>query len=310
MKKIYLNILRILGTLLFIALVLSKADIKSIMPSLKNIQVIGLIFSFVIFFAIQILSTLRWHILLSINELKIRFQYLFHANAVSMLSGLFFPTNFGTDLVRLIYAAKEKGVSKRKAVVGTVGDRLFGMTTMSIMFFFGLLLSDYLTKNQKMLLSFLLLFLFTFAVFALVMRKIILRYMMKKSAKLPFGKLIKKVLADLESFSGKDIMLLLFISILINLASIYYNYQLFKILGVNVTFLMIFIAYPIKRFINLLPISIGGLGANEVTMWALLSPFGITIEQVIAYSGLSYLVLILSSLIYLIPGLFSKHESK
>lgn len=302
MKKFIFDSLKLTGTAVFLYIIFTKVDFNSLFLHLASANLNFFIYGFFIFFIMQLISTYRWYLLLAIHKLGLGYPYLFHANAASMLSGLVVPTNFGTDVIRFFYAAKKKGIDKKKATVGTLGDRAFGMFTMTYMLFFALLFSDYINGDQKYLLATIGIIMTLFFGYIFFKRRKVMNYLSKQAIKLPFGSFFRSMIDDISIYRNSELIKLFFISLAINLIGIYYNYILLVTVGASMPFILVFIAYPIKRFVSLLPISIGGIGVNEVTMWSLLSFAGVTMDQIIAYSALTYIILIASCFMYMLPG--------
>mgnify|MGYP001589719419 CR=1 FL=1 len=198
MNKLFSNALRIIGTIIFLYIIFIKVNFSSLLMRLFSVSLAGLFFSFLIFYFMQLASTYRWYMLLSIYKLELKYSHLFYANAVSMLSGFIIPTNLGTDVVRFFYAAKKKGIDKIKLTVGTAGDRVFGMFTMALMLFLALLFSDFITIEQKYLFFIIGIIsglLFSFAFFK--RRKILLK-LGKYLFKIPFGKTLNTMFDDIS----------------------------------------------------------------------------------------------------------------
>ena len=196
----------------------------------------------------------RWYTLLKdqtptlslADTLKLTFAGLFASNVL--------PTTIGGDLVRLAGAAR-LGLSTSLAAASLVVDRLVGLMGMALMLPFSLPgLSVYLRSHNLSTPA---------AALAVPM-----------FSRLKSG--VQKVLLNLRFWSKNPLILLKALGFtLIHQAAIYLIIRiLIEGMGENLSFWQIAGIWSLTYFITLLPISINGLGLQEVTITNLYTLLG------------------------------------
>ncbi len=207
------------------------------------------------------------------DTLKLTFAGLFASNVL--------PTTIGGDVLRLAGAVR-LGLSTSLAAASLVVDRLVGMTGMALMLPFSLPgLSDYLRSDSLSALA--------------------------SSKAVPFlswvRKGFRKVLENLRFWSKHPLILLKALGFtFIHQAAIYLIIRiLIEGMGETLSFWQIAGIWSLTYFITLLPISINGLGLQEVTITNLYTLLGgLTPATSIALALILRLVWLIGSL----PGAF------
>lgn len=207
------------------------------------------------------------------DTLKLTFAGLFASNVL--------PTTIGGDVLRLAGAVR-LGLSTSLAAASLVVDRLVGMTGMALMLPFSLPgLSDYLRSDSLSALA--------------------------SSMAVPFlswvRKGFRKVLENLRFWSKHPLILLKALGFtFIHQAAIYLIIRiLIEGMGETLSFWQIAGIWSLTYFITLLPISINGLGLQEVTITNLYTLLGgLTPATSIALALILRLVWLIGSL----PGAF------
>jgi uncharacterized protein (TIRG00374 family) len=82
----------------------------------------------------------------------------------------------------------------------------------------------------------------------------------------------------------RSLVLAIGLSLIINLAIIYYQYLIAQQLQIPISYLALLVFTPILVIVTLLPISFGGLGLNESLRAYLFSRAGLTIDQAVLLS--------------------------
>lgn len=278
------NLVRWVGTLLSIGVMiflLSRVGWNEAWDAINKLTTWRIVAVLVLVFVSRIATFGRWYSLLkdqtstlsASDSLKLTFAGLFGSNVL--------PTTIGGDALRLAGAVR-LGLSTSLAAASLVVDRLVGMTGMALMVPFSLpALSAYL-KNRPAIES-------------------------AGSLALPIFTRVKrgvqKIFDDLRSWSRHPKILLKALGFsLIHQAAIYLIIRiLIEGMGETLSFWQIAGIWSLTYFISLLPISINGLGVQEVTITNLYSLLGgLSSTTSIALAIILRLVWLIGSL----PGAF------
>lgn len=287
-EKPVLIIIRWVGTLLSLGVMvflLSKVGWQQALDSFGQMPW----WTFVIFVLLGLTSRFstfgRWYSLLRASDehidakdsLKLTFAGLFSSNVL--------PTTIGGDVVRLAGAIRI-GMSASLATASLVVDRLVGMTGMLLALPFALKFVPFLHASSSLR--------SIGVVFATSAFSNISRWLHKN---------VDALLKSLKIWLKKPASLLqALLFTLIHQACIYIIIKIFvNAMGEDIPLLTIAGIWSITYFISLLPISINGLGVQEVTVTNLFSVFGgVSVETSIALAIFLRILWMLVSL----PGAF------
>ena len=284
-KKNYVNlVIRWGGTLLSIGVMiylLSRVGWGEAWQTIRQLTAWRILLVLVLVFVSRFATFGRWYMLLKnqtptlimADTLKLTFAGLFASNVL--------PTTIGGDVLRLAGAVR-LGLSTSLAAASLVVDRLVGMTGMALMLPFSLPgLNAYLRSRTLTAPA--------------------------GSLALPFiGRLkrgFRKVLDDLRFWSKHPLILIKALGFtLIHQAAIYLIIRiLIEGMGETLSFWQIAGIWSLTYFITLLPVSINGLGLQEVTITNLYTLLGgLSPATSIALALILRLVWLIGSL----PGAF------
>lgn len=281
-------IIRWLGTLLSIAVMIFLLSRVGWREALENFGKIPLItFVLMITFAtISRLSTFaRWHTLLKVSPIPVKPIESLKLTYAGLFSSNVLPTTIGGDVVRLAGALRV-GLASPLATASLIMDRLVGMFGMTLALPFSL---TFLEKIQVKLL--------TENSFAFASTGFLAK------AVTWIKKYLEQVLQSLGYWIKKPGILLTALAFtLIHQACIYFIIKLFlNGMGEDLPILTIAGIWSLTYFITLLPISINGLGLQEVTVTNLFTAIGgISMQTSIALAIFLRILWLLVSL----PGAF------
>ena len=225
----------------------------------------------------RLFAIARWHILLKSAEVDISFMRSAMLTFTGNFSSNFLPTTIGGDVVRL-GGAMQLGYNRAICLASLVADRLIGMVGMGLALPLGLIPAFSLGNNASQ----------SIAVSALFQKGI---------------GFAKRTLESLSIWLKKPLTLtgsLLFT--LGNQAFIYLAiYLLLQGIDNHVSFWLVAGMYTLTYFVTLIPISINGLGVQELSMTFLLTQLGgLTSSESATIALLTRVLFILASL----PGAF------
>ncbi|HQV62650.1 MAG TPA: lysylphosphatidylglycerol synthase transmembrane domain-containing protein [Anaerolineales bacterium] len=274
------TVIRVLGSILALALLivlLEEEGDGKLFSALRRVS-IGYFLAAVVALSIsRLFAAARWHILLKSAGVEIPFLRTIMLTFTGNFSSNFLPTTIGGDVARLA-GAMQLGYDRAVCVASLVADRLIGLAGMSLALPLGLIpvLSLGNGVSQSVALS---------ALFQKGMD-------FAKRTFESFSIWLKKPLA----LSGS--MLATFG----NMVFIYFAVYLL-LLGIDhhVSYWLVAGLYTLTYFVTLVPISINGLGVQELSMTFLLTQLGgLSPSESATVALLTRLLFIITSL----PGAF------
>lgn len=280
---------RILGTILSLGLLvylIYSQGWNEFATVLRQLPFTTFLLAFALLMCSRVCVTLRWYTLLRSAKVDISFWQCFRLMFMGNFSSNFLPSTVGGDLVRLagtIYLHVDAGVGAASLMV----DRLVGMAGMSSLAPFGLAIVFHpLTAGQPTYLA--------SGLFAGLLR-------LPGVQKL-YGRL-KKFLSSLLHSSlywlrhPSSLLLALLCTFVHMLFTFTMSDVLLTAMHQSISLWRIGVLWSLSYFITLVPISINGLGLQELSISYLYSNFGgVTPEAALALAVLTRLLFLLASL--------------
>ena len=280
LRKNRQTIVRGLGSLLALGLLLvlirEEGD-GELFSALRRVSFGYFLFAVLALFVSRLFAVMRWHVLLKSAGLDISFLRSSMLTFTGNFSSNFLPTTIGGDVARLA-GAMQLGYDRAICLASLVVDRLIGMAGMGLALPLGLV-----------------------PVFSLdggLSRSIAISAFFQK------GKdFIKRTLESLSIWLKKPGTLTAsLLSTLGNQAFIYLSiYLLLQGIDHHVDYWLVAGMYTLTYFVTLIPISINGLGVQELSMTFLLIQLGgLTSSESATIALLTRILFIIASL----PGAF------
>jgi uncharacterized membrane protein YbhN (UPF0104 family) len=284
-------LIRLAGTILSIVLLIYlfySVGLDEFLASLKNLSIGRIVLVIVLIFVSRLATFGRWHVLLQIESIKVNWKDSLRLTFAGLFAANFLPTTIGGDVVRLA-GAMRLGIGGSLAAASLMVDRLIGMAGMAMVAPLGLV--PVLSNLVKITFSLNQPTIFSGGFF--VNNK--------------FGKKIKAMIQKIfSSFSfwihhPRYLLLALFFTFIHMLCL----FMIIEVLVVGMNEMMPFwkIAglWSLTYFITLIPVSINGLGLQELSFINLFTVFGGISDP----TGLSIALIIrVLMMIGSIPGAF------
>lgn len=276
-------ILRLLGIILFI-IILSRSDLKSIINVLKDVDLT--LFAYGIFFALLVLTfkALRWHIM---NDGQKGWPHMvksFGRFFESYALGTITPGRVG----ELIKTGHEKTKNdKANTVVRIISERGFDLGFFILVAAIALIIGDYLEVHiwSAWMLLFISIFLLIIAFLLLSSQTILakLQYLVNK-----FPGSLSDVKLKPKQYTKWETIIILVLSVISNLSHFVCCYFLAGSVMFEMDILILSGGVALSGLINLLPITIMGMGTRELTFLSFFSSVDRSI--VMAFSAIMLLV--------------------
>jgi len=274
------TIIRALGSILALALLiilLEEEGDGKLFSALRRVSIGYFLAAIVALTISRLFAAARWHILLQSAGVEIPFLRSIMLTFTGNFSSNFLPTTIGGDVVRL-GGAMQLGYDRAICVASLVADRLMGLAGMSVALPLGLIPVFSLGHGASQ----------SVTVFSLIQKGADFAKRTFES----FSIWLKKPLALSESL----------LATFGNMAFIYLAIYLL-LLGIDhhVSYWLVAGLYTLTYFVTLFPVSINGLGVQELSMTFLLVQLGgLSSSESATVALLTRVLFIITSL----PGAF------
>jgi uncharacterized membrane protein YbhN (UPF0104 family) len=274
------TIVRALGSILALVLLiilLEEEGDGELFSALRRVSIGYFLAAIVALSISRLFAAARWHILLRSAGVEINFLRSIMLTFTGNFSSNFLPTTIGGDMVRLA-GAMQLGYDRAVCIASLVADRLIGLAGMSLALPLGLIPVFSLGNETSQ----------SVAISILVQKGV---------------EFVKRTFASFSIWLKKPLALgAALLATFGNMAFIYLAIYLL-LLGIDhhVSYWLVAGLYTLTYFVTLFPISINGLGVQELSMTFLLSQLGgLSSSESATVALLTRLLFIITSL----PGAF------
>lgn len=290
--KTKVKLLSVIGILLFI-FILTRIDISSLLKIFLNINPLILLCALLVNGIAIIIKSYKWKLIVSTLKKEISLFASIKAFLIGFSLSVLTPAKLG-DFIRAFYIRDEK-CSLGKALSSVVTDRLIDIVMLFSFAFIGILIFSLIFHIQVLSMSLLIVLAIAIAaaVYVVTNRDLLSRLLR------PFFNVFipehhKKTVSEYyhDFFSGlsiffhdkKTFVLVIIIGILSWIPPFVYAYLLARSIGINLDFTFFVIVIPIISLLDLLPISISGIGTRDAALIFLFGLQDISAEAAVAFS--------------------------
>lgn len=289
--KYFFLSLKILSLFLFIFLIY-KADWNSCFKELKTLNLLSVIITIIVIYVGLILKSIRWKNILKTYQINEKPLYLIKIFLIGGFLGIITPGKVG-DFGRVYYLKRHK--NWKKAFSSLIIDRANDLIILFIISFYGAInLKNKFPNDFNLKLEY---------------KSIIVLIICLFLSLTLFIKFRDKLLAFYELIRRSSSFKNYLIQLIITLIAIIFLYSSFIIiaqnLNINIPAIDIFFIAIISGILNLLPITILGIGVREATLVFLLGLYGVNYNTAISFS----LIIFAIQIITLLPGAYFFYKS-
>ncbi len=289
---------------LLLWLLLRRMDLGRMASVLAGIRLEFFLLALALYLGGQLLSALRWKILLTPLGLAVSYARLVALYLLGMFFNFFLPTVIGGDAVKAYYLARETRDSVR-ALASVFMDRNTGLGAL-LLIALGAAAVGRVSLSERALVvplgGVLLAYLFlNLLLFAESPYRACLRLLTALRLRSAVG-VATRAHAALRAYraSPASIGKALGLSFVFHLLLIGLNYANARALGIALDILALSVFIPIISLLSMLPITMYGLGVREYAFVVLFSSRGLSQEMSLLLALLWFLVTLLAS----VPGAF------
>ncbi len=288
------TLLRLGVSLILLAWILSRADLRSIVEVLANADPRLLAAAFGLNLLGWVLSVTRWRLLLRARGVAVSFDTTLR----SYLTGIFFnnllPSTVGGDSIR-IYDSWRWGAGKAGAVAVIGVDRLTGLLALLSLAVVAVVLAPQLLSGVPMFRLWILLGtlgLFTVTGIALipdVRVRAWIRPLLRRSPAC-VRRITETVSGSLRAFRSQPrvVRRCLVISLVLQVTVVLHAFLLTRALGLQVPLMALFFIMPTALVIMSVPFSINAIGIREGVFAFFLGLFGVSLHGALAFAWLAF----------------------
>ncbi len=284
-KKIFMNVLKAIVTIILIAWVINKVGISQLFDLIKKVDFLTIVWVFLLLILMLITGAACIFVLFRAMNQKISFSKLLNAYGAAWGASNFLPGKAG-DLMLLPLLKKEKiGYGHSLAIF--MIDKIITLVSLSILSLIAIfLLLEFNTFLWILFVIIALLLVLLFVLYSKFTRGIIKKFILRKYSKKFKG--FYKTTSFLMR-GKKRYVLLNFILTFIKwfLASYAINLILISV-GAKSSILYVYLVTSAITLLSMIPISINGLGVREYFATILYPKIGISPTQIVSV----YLILI------------------
>jgi len=278
--------------------VISRADLGQLSLRWDTRASFGFAFTVAIIAIAQVLSTVRWKLILG-KEAGASFGYLLRVNLVGIFFSLFLPTSVGGDAVRAV-AISRTSPQPVWAVTTVFMERALGLIAMFLILAVGALLAPTVftaalaatTLNWRPAPVLVIGAILVAAALAWLALRLARNHPRLQRAFDELKTLGANVRANPRGFGAA-----LLVSFLVQLAYVVAWYQLAVALRLPPDLQEFLVFVPFVSIAAMLPVTIAGIGLREGTAALLLSPHGVAAADAIAYSLLYFAAFLIIGLV-------------
>ena len=283
--KIIVLILKIASIILFTLLII-KADWETCIPIFGKLSLVHLFFCFLLFYTGYFLKITRWKNILKGYNIHEGYFTLFKVFLIGGYLGLISPGKIG-DFGRLYYLndKNDSNAILSSLIIDRVNDLIMLFLLGGVGFYYLLTFHEIpLQINLSIIVVFIILIaVFTCIFYSLFKKKILHFLSVFKSGISLYGTVFQLIVTTFA-------MILLYGTFIVVAHDI----------GFEIPFIDMFFIGVFSGIINLLPISIHGIGVRELSLIYLLSLYHVVSDIALAYSLIVFALQILT----LVPGVF------
>ncbi len=288
-RRILLTLIKLLfSSGLLIYIFLFKTRLGEVWLSLRQVSWTWLVISFSLHAVGLFISAYRWQILIRAQGDEVPLRFLAQSYLVGTFFNNFLPTRFGGDVVRIWDGSRySQSLTKSSAII--VVERLTGLL---VLFLFALLVALVrldLAQETPVIWAALGLGTLGFGGVLAFLLLPVSRFLAFFPKKLRGRLIFDKVISFRETILSyrnqkKAFALAMGWALALQLNVIVYYFLIGKALHLSVPFLDYFMVIPVVHFIQLIPVTINGLGLREGAYIEIFSYYSIPAQAAFSFS--------------------------
>jgi len=311
--KVPIKYFSLVGVILFVV-ILSRINISQLLSVIFNSNYLLLFLSFLIVVIEVTIRSAKWKVLINIFNKKYNFKDALQTYLIGFAFGSVTPSKTG-DLVKIIDLKNKTNIDMKRCFSISVFDRIIDFL---ILIFTAIISTStavlVFTNLDPILIPILVILLVLFLSLLFCLTKY--SKIMLKSFYYLIPKIFKDKVRDIYHAFREIIhiarndfsfTLYAFLNLFAWVVSYFVPYIIARSIGLNISILYFLLLIPIIGVVEVLPISLFGIGSRDITLLVLFSPLGLKKEEII---GISMLLLLISMIPRTLAGFLISWKSK
>jgi len=297
-----------------IALVLYRSDRQQTWEALRRIDLIALGKAMLLYGALQILSAVKWGLILrsqsGMSHVRVPYPSLIVYYYMGMFANLFFPSSVGGDVLRTVMVSHFAGGLGKGAlsilmerVTGFVAMITIGLVATMVLIHGGDHAAQSASIDLTTALGAVILLIgacacLVFFATTILFRRFVLMERLPHWTPARLRRLLRDFAECLENFGrNSDLLLAIFgISFVFQLGFVYLTALMMQASGIDLSFLYLCYFHPVLSTISFLPLTPNALGVREVSVTTLLASQGVPNHLSLLFCFSTYVVMTTLSL--------------
>jgi uncharacterized protein (TIRG00374 family) len=295
-------ILKALVSVALIAYLLSQTEYTAIFYSLISADPIYLFLALLTLFLGKLISGYRWQILLLAQKIKIPLKTLIASLFVGQFFNSFLPTTIGGDAIRAYDTAVESKETA-KSVTTVFMDRFIGVLALVALAVLAVPIAVMMGEEVSFyVIPVLIVGLICLVGLVVVLNNSLVKFFADTLQRVRLKRIadqVRKVYRSIQEMKGdtKVLWSAFGISLLLQINVVFFHYLISLSLNLDVSIIYYFIIVPIALTVLIAPFSINGIGLREGIFVFLLAGIGVTASEAIAFSLLSFILVLTQAVI-------------
>jgi hypothetical protein len=287
-----LKILPIIGIILLLY-ILIEIGVDKALEELLSLNPIYPIIAIILLIPRTLMVTKKWEYIIKKQEIKVPYSFVVKTYFIATFYGSITPGWLGT-YIRIPYLMKKGKISLGKATSNLVIDTLVDLLSILLIVFIGTLLVFSKFPNLFPIVA-LLFVIIILAIFYFSSKKrseryfkLILKFLIPSKYKQSINKQFNFFYESIPKI--RVLIYPIFVSVITSILAYTQVYLIAQGLGIEVEYYYFILVYPVVFLVELIPITISGLGTRETALIGLLSVFAIAEDKIIVLSLTSHFV--------------------
>jgi glycosyltransferase 2 family protein len=296
---------RLIITLLLVTFIIRKVDTNAFVQTIRSANIGLLIIAIFLYYPGQIIASFRWYYLLRKIKQHIPFLSIVRYQLLGQLSTFFLPGQVSGDLVRFFSVSSKKS-NKITFAYSIIMDKLIFLFALACFTMLGLFAVGQISKFLPVYLISIIIFFSSLAIIIILgiyRNEKLVNKVNSITDKTIIHKFLKKIFVDsfeIPRIKYQSIILAVFLALVLQFMNVVGSYLVLLSLGITIEFIDWAAINAIVAIVLALPITIAGLGVREGILVYILTFYGISASQTVAYSMLALTIVIM----LLVIGIF------
>jgi uncharacterized protein (TIRG00374 family) len=290
-REALLWILKITVSAGLLYLLFTRIDVAKVWTHMREASVAWIVFALAIYFVMLLVSTMRWQILLRTQHVDIPFGTLVNSYLAATFANNFLPSNIGGDVIRIADTARTVG-SRTLATAVVLADRGIGVVGLAFIAACG----SSLAAQRSDIIGPIGPALFWLGLAAAVAAGVLVIARPQRLSTLArplhifhaewVGRRMATIIDALHKFQKAPgtLVIAFLLSIVVQALLVGFYVAVATALHFSVPIGHMAMLVPVSFLVQMLPLSVNGLGVREGTFVAYLTQIGVSKESAVALS--------------------------